>query len=1038
MRNVRSLVRPMLPIVGILLLSVGLLTLAVPSNRALLPDPLQPFGSDAQEQTSVAQLSNPTVDGADDAASSCGGDAPGMANPAAIYCQELGYEYQVVDAADGQHGICVLPDGSECDAWGFLQGKCGQSYSYCATQGYELVTKSDGKNSFSGEYGVCVRDGQEVGSVTELMGLAEKATKGSRQAEPAPNPPEEEAAVAAPPSSFDWRNYNGQDWMTSVKDQASCGGCWAFSAVGTTEALNNIAAGNPSLDLNLSEEYLVSDCYSDLDQSCCGGWHSEALKFIRDSGIPDEACLPWVSDTCYCDGTGCWPEYCAYSTGGSCANATCSDRCADWASRLETIASLSRVSVAPSRIKQHLVDRGPLAVCLGVLSDVGAYWDGDIYRCTDDVTINHCVVLTGYDDAGGYWIAKNSWGTSWDPTRAPGGYFKVGYGECAIETNVYYASLVDRVCTSYTSTDVPKAIPDPGTVTSNINVADSFALTNVNVGPLTITHTFDADLDVFLISPAGTRVELFTDVGGSGNNFTGTVLDDETVYPIAINSAPFAWTFSPEGVLADLNGQSSSGQWRLEVTDDYAVDSGTLNSWKLELCHDMQPDLTITKSASPSDGSAVITGGTINYTLTVANSGGATASNVPIRDTIGTGLSLSSVAPGSGVTCSDTTPPEINCTADSIPAGQSRTVTVAVTVTATSGTVLNGARVDPAGVIPETNEDADDPDRACSAVGEGTDTAPATEPDNFDCTGHTALPDQDADTLPDGSDNCPLTPNPDQSDADTDGDGDACDNCATTSNSDQANHDADPDGDACDADDDGDGFPDAKEIAHGSDPLDPQCGNATNNDSSDDAKVNDGCAKKAGPSESGSACDNALDDDADTWVNDGCPLVGTRGEGSLIEVCDGLDNDADTQVDEGYPDTNPGGPKDCMDSIDTDGDTLVNTGDTNDDDDGNWEDPDFNDGWFPDTLEIWTGTDTLDACPENSTDDAWAPDFNNDRRVQGLDILFLRLSLASTYGGTWWERDKSYNRRYDLNMDGVINGQDILFMRPYLGQLCIN
>jgi subtilisin-like proprotein convertase family protein len=377
--------------------------------------------------------------------------------------------------------------------------------------------------------------------------------------------------------------------MTPVKDQASCGGCWAFSAVGTTEAVYNIDAGNPNLDLDLSEEYLVSDCYTDWDQSCCGGWQSEALKFIRDDGIPDEACLPWASGTCYCDGSGCYSAYCAYSTGGSCANATCSDKCENSESRLQTIASMGRVSTDPSRIKQHVVDRGPLAVCLGVGDGVGGAFDGsNVYRCTDDVTTNHCVVLTGYNDndAGGYWIAKNSWGDTWGPDED--GYFKVGYGECSIENWVYYASLVDQTCTSYTSTDVPKAIPDLSTVTSNINVGDSFTLSDVHVGPLNITHTYDDDLDVYLISPASTRVELFTDIGGSGNNFVGTAFDDESFYPIALNDnagyAPFTWTFSPEGVLADLNGESSSGQWRLEVTDDEGGDTGTLNSWELELC----------------------------------------------------------------------------------------------------------------------------------------------------------------------------------------------------------------------------------------------------------------------------------------------------------------------------------------------------------------------------------------------------------------------------------------------------------------------
>jgi putative hemolysin len=382
-------------------------------------------------------LESPLRSGAD-VTSSCSGNNPGMANPAAVYCHELGYEYQVVDAAEGQHGVCVLPDGSECDGWGFLEGKCGQSYSYCAMHGYDLVTRSDGRNPLSVDYGVCVRDGQEVGTVTDLMGLAEKATKGSRRVEQVSSPPEEEASVGALPASFDWRNYNGQNWMTSVKDQGYCGSCWAFSAVGTTEAVHNIAAGNPSLDLDLSEEYLVSDCYTEYDQSCCGGWQDEALGFIRDSGIPDELCLPYVSYECFCGASGCDTAYCDYDTGGSCANATCSDRCADWASRLQTIDSTGGVSTVPSQIKQYLIDKGPLSVAMGIGDDVGGAFDGsNVYRCTDDYTLNHAVVIAGYNDAGGYWIVKNSWGTYWTPD----GYFKVGYGECGIQSDIYYASL---------------------------------------------------------------------------------------------------------------------------------------------------------------------------------------------------------------------------------------------------------------------------------------------------------------------------------------------------------------------------------------------------------------------------------------------------------------------------------------------------------------------------------------------------------------------------------------------------------------------
>jgi len=78
-------------------------------------------------------------------------------------------------------------------------------------------------------------------------------------------------------------------------------------------------------------------------------------------------------------------------------------------------------------------------------------------------------------------------------------------------------------CTTYVSTDVPKGIYDFATTESVVVVPDNLILTDVNVGPLTITHTWDSDLDVYLDSPTGTQVLLFSDVGGSGENFTNTL-----------------------------------------------------------------------------------------------------------------------------------------------------------------------------------------------------------------------------------------------------------------------------------------------------------------------------------------------------------------------------------------------------------------------------------------------------------------------------------------------------------------------------------
>ncbi len=65
-----------------------------------------------------------------------------MSDPAAAYCESLGYTYEIADGDGGQYGVCVLPDGRRVDAWAFYRGKVAQDYSYCARQGLNILTKA--------------------------------------------------------------------------------------------------------------------------------------------------------------------------------------------------------------------------------------------------------------------------------------------------------------------------------------------------------------------------------------------------------------------------------------------------------------------------------------------------------------------------------------------------------------------------------------------------------------------------------------------------------------------------------------------------------------------------------------------------------------------------------------------------------------------------------------------------------------------------------------------------------------------------------
>ncbi|MDI6605963.1 MAG: DUF333 domain-containing protein [Candidatus Omnitrophota bacterium] len=91
-----------------------------------------------------------------------------LPNPAARYSARMGYKYEI---RNGNYGVVIFPDGTECNEWDFFRGKKGQKWSYCEQQGGKIENRVENMGTWTAEYAVCVFvDGSECKETDYLDG----------------------------------------------------------------------------------------------------------------------------------------------------------------------------------------------------------------------------------------------------------------------------------------------------------------------------------------------------------------------------------------------------------------------------------------------------------------------------------------------------------------------------------------------------------------------------------------------------------------------------------------------------------------------------------------------------------------------------------------------------------------------------------------------------------------------------------------------------------------------------------------------------
>ncbi|CAF3491828.1 unnamed protein product [Rotaria socialis] len=244
------------------------------------------------------------------------------------------------------------------------------------------------------------------------------------------------------PDNFDARDQwpNCQS-IKEVRDQGSCGSCWAFGAV---EAMTDriCIASSGAKNFHISAEDLVS-CCDECGFGCDGGFPQSAWSYFKTDGLvtggnynTKQGCEPYSIPACDHHVNGTLPP-----CQGEQPTPDCKTKCIDgyptpYAKDKHFGSSVYAVRSDQTQIKTEIFTNGPVEAAFTVYADFLTYKTGVYKHTTGSVLGGHAVKILGWglDGTTPYWLVANSWNEDWGDK----GYFKIlrGKNECGIEDGI--------------------------------------------------------------------------------------------------------------------------------------------------------------------------------------------------------------------------------------------------------------------------------------------------------------------------------------------------------------------------------------------------------------------------------------------------------------------------------------------------------------------------------------------------------------------------------------------------------------------------